>query len=121
MERGRLNALLNDISQDRLVILSTHIVSDVWDLCPDMAILNQGNVAFHGAPACAVAKLKDKVWEGEGEYNPSNKTNAQLLSTRLRQGRQVTRVYSEHCPGERFTPTPPDLQDAYFKALGGSL
>lgn len=122
MERGRLNALLNEISKDRLIILSTHIVSDVWDLCPDMAIMSRGKVAFQGAPSNAVSALKDKIWEGDKDAERADLgEDAQLLSTRLRQGINVSRVYSERCPGKRFTPVQPDLQDAYFKALGGAL
>ncbi|MDG6099941.1 ABC transporter ATP-binding protein [Alteromonas sp. ZYF713] len=118
MERSRLNALLNEISQDRLVILSTHIVSDVWDLCPDMAILNKGKVAFKGAPSAAVTALKNKVWESEVKSGSSPiEYQGLLLSNRLRQGRTVMRVYNEQCPGDSFLGVEPDLQDAYFKAL----
>lgn len=118
MERSRLNTLLNEISQDRLVILSTHIVSDVWDLCPDMAILNKGKVAFKGAPSAAVTALKNKVWESEVKSGSSPiKYQGLLLSNRLRQGRSVMRVYNEQCPGDSFLGVEPDLQDAYFKAL----
>ncbi len=122
MERGRLNSLLNEISRDRLIILSTHIVSDVWNLCPDMAIINRGQVAFKGAPTDAVAQLNHKVWESK-EYASENdfSPHALILCSRLRQGCLVSRVYSEEQPGINFTQVAPDLQDVYFKALGGAV
>ena len=64
LERGRFNALLNDISSDRLVILSTHIVSDVWDLCPQMAIMSKGQLAAYGTPQELVSALEGEIWEG---------------------------------------------------------
>ena len=116
LERGRFNGLLNDISGDRLVILSTHIVSDVWDLCPQIAIMNNGRLAAVGAPQVLVAALEGRVWEGpSGAFSV---VDGKLLSTRLKQGDQLQRILHFQKPGSDYELCEPDLGDVYFNAVG---
>jgi ABC-2 type transport system ATP-binding protein len=115
-ERNRFLNLLASIGEDKLVILSTHIVEDVTDLCPRMAIMAKGQVVLTGEPSQAIAELKDKVWKRSvaraevADY----KARLQVLSERFVAGRPTLHVYSENAPGEGFERIEPDLEDVYF-------
>ncbi len=118
-ERNRFLNLLSEIGENVVVILSTHIVEDVTDLCPNMAIINKGKVLLTGKPHDAIAALNDRVWSaivGKSELlEYQNKYN--VLSTRLVGGQPVIHVYSEHQPEAGFHKIDPDLEDVYFQRL----
>ncbi len=118
-ERNRFLNLLAEIGEQVVVILSTHIVEDVTDLCPRMAIIAKGEVLLTGEPLKAIDALKSRVWRKvvtkatlaryQGEFN--------VLSTRLVGGRPVIHVYSAAQPEAGFEQIEPDLEDVYFQRL----
>ncbi len=118
-ERNRFLNLLADIGQNVAVILSTHIVEDVTDLCPTMAIMNKGQVLLTGRPNDAISALSRQVWKKQvsKESLPDYEANHTVLSTRLVAGRPVIHVFSADCPEEGFEQIEPDLEDVYFRQL----
>ncbi|MEI2456004.1 ABC transporter ATP-binding protein [Lysobacter firmicutimachus] len=118
-ERNRFLNLLAEIGEQVAVILSTHIVEDVTDLCPTMAIVNKGKVLLTGEPAAAIAALREQVWRKrvtKAEL-PSYETRFTVLSTRLVGGQPVIHVFSAEAPESGFEPVEPDLEDVYFQRL----
>ena len=104
-----------------MVILSTHIVEDVRELCPRMAILSQGRVLLQGEPGALVAQLQGKVWRkavGRSEV-AGYQQSMPVLSTRLAAGRTIIHVLSDLSPGDGFEPAEPDLEHVYFATLQG--
>jgi ABC-2 type transport system ATP-binding protein len=120
-ERVRFHNLLGAIGDDVIVILSTHIVGDVIDLCRDMAILHQGELLMTGDPGEAVARLAGQTWERTVPRDEVARHAAghQVLSTRLFGGRTRLRVFADGRPDASFEPVPPDLEDVYFAAIKG--
>ncbi len=118
-ERNRFLNLLAEIGEQVVVILSTHIVEDVTDLCPQMAMINQGQVLLSGTPADCIAALRDRVWAARVDKAELGAIQGQhqLLSTRLVGGRPVAKVYSTQAPDARFAAVEPDLEDVYFLKL----
>lgn len=116
-ERMRLYNLLSQLSGDRVLLLSTHIVDDIEQLCSEVAILQSGRVIAQGKTAALVASLSGKVWE-TAEAAPPGST-AILLSTAYRRGTPVRRYFAPTSPGPAFTPAQPSLEDRYFLALQG--
>ncbi len=118
-ERNRFLNLLSEIGENVVVILSTHIVEDVTDLCPNMAIINKGQVLLTGKPHDAISALNERVWSaivGKTELlEYQNKYN--VLSTRLVGGQPVIHVYSDDQPEAGFHKIDPDLEDVYFQHL----
>ena len=118
-ERNRFLNLLSEIGENVVVILSTHIVEDVTDLCPNMAIINKGQVLLTGKPHDAIASLNERVWSAEVSKSQlleyQNKYN--VLSTRLVGGKPVIHVFSEDQPEAGFHKINPDLEDVYFQHL----
>ncbi len=119
-ERVRFHNLLSEIGEDRVVLLSTHIVEDVADLCPQMAILAGGRIVMSGCPSELTARLEGRVWtrEVEKEELDALRTRHDVISTYLRAGRTRVNVVSEHGPVDGFEPHTPSLEDVYFAALG---
>lgn len=119
-ERMRFLNLLAEIGESIVVILSTHIVEDVSDLCRRMAILDLGRVLFEGAPREAVASLEGKVWERtiDRDALPREQAERRVISTHLAEGRTVVHVHAADRPGPDYAPVEPDLKDVYFTALG---
>ncbi|MBD8527176.1 ABC transporter ATP-binding protein [Pseudomarimonas arenosa] len=118
-ERNRFLNLLAEIGESVVVILSTHIVEDVTDLCPRMAIICKGEVRLHGEPRESIRSLEGKVWKrtvAKAELADMGKTMT-LLSTRLVGGQTVVHVLSDANPGAGFEAIPPDLEDVYFGQL----
>ena len=118
-ERIRFHNLLADIGQDRILLLSTHIVEDVAELCPQMAILNRGQLVCAGRPASLIDQLHGKVWSkdlapGESLHEPPCAT---LIASRISQGVRCARVFSDTPPPGGFVSAIPDLHDVYFTAL----
>ena len=118
-ERNRFLNLLAEIGENVAVILSTHIVEDVTDLCPNMAIMNKGKVLLTGKPADAIAALQDRVWRKvvAKDALPQYEQNFTLLSTRLVGGEPVIHIHSDVPPGDGFERVAPDLEDVYFQRL----
>jgi ABC-2 type transport system ATP-binding protein len=115
-ERQRFLNLLGEISQDVVVILSTHIVEDVAELCPNFAIIAGGEVLYTGAPEAIVASLKGKIWRrvaSKAEL-PELGKRLHVISTRLITGRPVVHVHHDETPGPDFESVAPDLEDVYF-------
>ena len=118
-ERNRFLNLLASIGENVAVILSTHIVQDVTDLCPNMAIMNKGRVLLTGRPADAIAALESRIWRKRVpmEALPKYQQAFQVLSTRLVQGTPEIHVYAEQDPADGFELIRPDLEDVYFQRL----
>ena len=118
-ERNRFLNLLAEIGENVVVILSTHIVEDVTDLCPRMAIIAQGQVLLSGQPGDAMRALDGRVWRrtianGAIEDYRSRMT---LLSTRLAGGKTIIHVLADSLPEGGFEAVTPDLEDVYFGQL----
>ncbi len=120
-ERNRFHNLLGEVGENVVVLLSTHIVEDVRQLCQRMAILSGGRVLREGVPAQLVEELKGRVWRKTVEKGEaaSLRQSLDVLSTQLSGGKTVIRVRSDGPPGEGFEPVPPDLEEVYFSALAG--
>ena len=118
-ERNRFHNLLAEVSEQVVVILSTHIVEDVRQLCPRMAILAEGRVLREGAPRDLVAALRGRVWSktvGKDEA-AACRASLDVLSTQLFEGRTLVHVLADAPPAPGFEPVPPDLEDVYFSVL----
>jgi ABC-type multidrug transport system ATPase subunit len=118
-ERNRFLNLLAEIGENVVVILSTHIVEDVADLCPRMAIISDGQIVRDGAPAELIASLKDRLWAKTIDKAELEALRArrQVISTRLFAGRTVVHVVSDANPGAGFTAVSGGLEDVYFSTL----
>ncbi|WP_421978883.1 ABC transporter ATP-binding protein [Roseivirga seohaensis] len=118
-ERNRFLNLLSEIGENVIVILSTHIVEDVYDLCPKMAILSEGAIVKEGSPLKLVAELNNKIWTKSiprtelSEY----KTQYNVISTKLVSGQTQIRVLADSCPAVGFEQQIPDLEDVYFASI----
>ncbi len=121
-ERVRFLNLLSEIGEDSVVILSTHIVADVRELCTQMAIIREGKIIFEGTPQAAVAALDGHVWRKTvtKETLPDHEAQYDVISTKLVAGRPVIRAVAEEQPGEGFEPADPDLEDVYFTRMKGN-
>ncbi len=118
-ERMRFLNLLSEIGENVVVILSTHIVEDVSDLCQNMAIISLGEVRLTGRPQDAIDQLRGKVWSraiDRAELD-SYKAMYQVISTHLAAGRTVVHVHADMNPGDGFERVQPDLKDVYFTTL----
>jgi ABC-2 type transport system ATP-binding protein len=119
-ERARFHGLLADIGEQVVVILSTHIVSDVSDLCQRMAILYRGHVVLQGAPLQLIAEhLERRVWRKPIDRHDAQAKDAAfpVIGTRRLAGQLLLHVYAEEQPDPSFEPAQPDLEDLYFYAL----
>ncbi|MES2296718.1 MAG: ABC transporter ATP-binding protein [Pseudomonadota bacterium] len=118
-ERNRFLNLLAAIGQDVVVILSTHIVDDVTDLCPRMAIVCKGEVLLSGEPRAAIATLRQQVWRKtlRAEELADCQRRFTILSTRLVGGAPVIHVLCADCPDAGFEQVDADLEDVYFSHL----
>jgi ABC-2 type transport system ATP-binding protein len=120
-ERVRFHNLLSEIGQNIIVILSTHIVSDVSDLCRAMAIIHEGRVRAAGNPSQLVRELEGKIWRKSIAHAEieSYREHYQLISMRLFAGQTLVHVLSEQPPEPGFEPVIPDLEDLYFATIKG--
>ena len=118
-ERNRFNNLLSEIGENVVVILSTHIVDDVTDLCPRMAIMVAGRIVQSGTPGELLAALQGRIWQASIEKHELDAARERqaVIATRLRGGRMVIRVLAEASPGVGFTPMEAGLEDVYFATL----
>ena len=122
-ERVRFLNLLSAVGENSVVILSTHIVEDVSELCTNMAIINKGNIILQAQPLQAVSDLKGKVWRKLIEKNSLTalEQDYQIISTKLLSGRTIVHIYSDEIPGYDFESVEPDLEDVYFSAMAGYI
>jgi ABC-type multidrug transport system ATPase subunit len=118
-ERNRFLNLLAEIGENVVVILSTHIVEDVSDLCPAMAIICDGRIVREGAPAELVRGLQGRIWMKAIDKADLEavKAERQVISTRLFAGRTVIHVLADSDPGDGFAPVAGGLEDVYFSTL----
>lgn len=122
-ERVRFHNLLAEIGEEVIVLLSTHIVADVADLCPNLAVLHHGEVLVAGEPGEIARRLSGRVYGRAAERSEVAELTSRLnvISTRLKAGKTVLHVIAEESPGEGFEPVEPTLEDAYFAAIGHHL
>lgn len=122
-ERVRFHNLLSAIGQNIIVILSTHIVSDVTDLCRSMAIIHEGRVRVAGNPSKLVAQLQGQVWKKSIAHDEvaNYRERFQLISMRLFAGLTLVHVLSSQQPEPGFEPVEPDLEDFYFSTIKGFI
>lgn len=118
-ERNRFLNLLAEIGENVVVILSTHIVEDVTDLCPRMAIINKGEVLLTGEPLAAIRSLEGRIWKKVVDKHalPDVQQRFTVLSTRLVGGRPVVHVLADAQPEPGFEPIGAGLEDVYFGQL----
>lgn len=118
-ERVRFLNLLSEIGENVIVILSTHIVGDVSDLCPRMAIIHRGKVIRTGEPTDLAEELQGRVFRKvvDKDELPQLREQHEVISTRLAAGRSLVHVYSDATLGSSFDAVTPDLQDVYFRAV----
>lgn len=120
-ERVRFLNLLSELGERAVVILSTHIVEDVSELCSRMAIINRGEILLEAEPLRAVDELRGRIWRrvvARAELQQVEREHA-VISTKLLAGRTVVHVYGEASPGVDFEPVAPDLEDVYFTVMSG--
>ncbi len=118
-ERQRFLNLLSEIGENMVVILSTHIVADVADLCPRMAIIAGGKIVREGAPQALMTSLDGRVWVktvDKADVAQLSKRH-EVISTRLFAGRTMVHVLADKDPGEGFAPIAGGLEDVYFSTL----
>lgn len=120
-ERNRFHNVLADISENTIVILSTHIVEDVSNLCPDMAIMAAGSIIKQGPPQKLLAQLAGSIWRKHVNKQEISEYQQQfkVISQRLVAGKVQLHVLSENCPAAGFEPVQADLEDLYFSAING--
>ena len=120
-ERNRFLNLLAEIGENVVVILSTHIVDDVSELCSRMAIIDRGTILLEADPLGAIAALRGRIWRrviDRSALAGLERTHA-VISTKLLAGRTVVHVYSDSQPGGDWHVVEPDLEDVYFSAMTG--
>src|SRR4051794_12678568 len=120
-ERVRFLNLLSELGENSVVILSTHIVEDVSELCTRMAIINRGEILLEAEPTRAVDELKGRIWRrviDRGALADVEREHS-VISTKLLAGRTVVHVHSEASPGAGFDAVAPDLEDVYFSTMAG--
>jgi ABC-type multidrug transport system ATPase subunit len=118
-ERNRFYNLLAEVGEQVVVILSTHIVEDVMDLCTDMAIIHEGKVLYEGAPQAAISELNGRIWQRSIDKPElaHYEEKFRVVSNRLVGGRPFLHVFGNELPGEGFMPSQPDLEDVFFTKI----
>jgi len=115
-ERNRFHNLLADVAEDVIIILSTHIVEDVRELCQNMAIMNHGRLICKGNPQSVIAELEDKVWQKLVERNEleSYSNMYTVISNKMVGGKPLIHVLSDYQPASGFKQVSPTLEDVFF-------
>jgi len=122
-ERVRFLNLLSELGENSVVLLSTHIVDDVSELCTRMAIIDRGEILLEAEPMRAVDDLRGRIWRcviSKQELGALEQEHA-VISTKLLAGRTLVRVYSDASPGGDFEAAEPDLEDVYFSTMSGRI
>jgi ABC-type multidrug transport system ATPase subunit len=119
LERNRFHNLLAEISEKTIVILSTHIVEDVSNLCPNMAIIASGKIIEHGSPSSLLGKLKGRIWRKQISSQDIDiyQRGFNVISQRLIEGKTMVHVLSDNCPSSGFELVKADLEDLYFSSF----
>jgi ABC-type multidrug transport system ATPase subunit len=119
-ERNRFLNLLSELGENTVVILSTHIVEDVKELCTQMAVINKGKVLLTGTPSDALANIQGKIWRKAIQKNEIDeyKSNFNVISERRSAGTPIIHVFSDTQP-DGFEGIEPDLEDVYFSEIFG--
>jgi len=122
-ERVRFLNLLSELGENSVVLLSTHIVDDVSELCTRMAIIDQGEILLEAEPLRSVDDLHGRIWRRviSKEELPALEQTHAVISTKLLAGRTIAHVYSDAMPGPGFEPSEPDLEDVYFSTMAGHI
>jgi ABC-type multidrug transport system ATPase subunit len=118
-ERNRFLNLLSEIGENIIVILSTHLVDDVLELCPQMAIMNQGKIIKQGNPAVLTASLEGKIWQKKVSKSelPRYQQKLNIISSKLIAGETLIHVKADELPKVGFEQIKPSLEDFYFSTL----
>lgn len=120
-ERNRFYNLLAEVGEQVIVILSTHIVQDVMELCTNMAIIHEGRVLFAGAPDEAIRRLTGSIWQRSilKSETKEYESRYRVISSKLIAGRPLIHVFSQEDPADGFAPVAPDLEDVFFSHIHG--
>lgn len=118
-ERNRFHNLLADVGEEVVVILSTHIVDDVTELCNNMAIMNNGRLVYNGSPIQVIDEIKGMVWRKaiDRQELEDHMNNFRVISNKMVAGRPQLHVLSESNPGEGFVAVEPNLEDVFFTKI----
>lgn len=118
-ERNRFYNLLAEVGEQVIVILSTHIVEDVMDLCTNMAIIHAGKVLYQGEPQSAISRLNGRIWQRSIDKTElaHYEQTFQVVSNKLVGGRPFLHVFGEQPPGDGFVPSQADLEDVFFTKI----
>jgi ABC-type multidrug transport system ATPase subunit len=121
-ERNRFLNLLAEIGENVVVILSTHIVEDVADLCPSMAVLVNGSIELEGAPRGLIERARGTIWAKTIERSELDayRNMYEVISTRLFAGETIIHILCDHDPGDGFRSVEGGLEDVYFSTLAAS-
>ena len=119
MERNRFHNLLSEIGENTIVILSTHIVDDVKNLCNRVVVQNQGQIILDGTPKGVIEDFQGKIWKKLVEKSEveAAKEEYQVISTHISEGKVEIRVYAENQPDAGFIPVESNLEDVYFSSI----
>jgi ABC-type multidrug transport system ATPase subunit len=122
-ERVRFLNLLSELGVNSVVLLSTHIVEDVSELCTRMAIIDKGEILLEAEPARAVDELHGRIWQrvASTEALLELERTRTVISTKLYAGRTVAHIYCETAPAPGFEPVTPDLEHVYFSTMAGCI
>ena len=120
-ERVRFLNLLSEIGENSVVILSTHIVDDVAELCRRMAIIDKGEILLDAEPFAAIDALRGRVWARlvAKQELPDVERHHRVICTKLLAGRTLVHVHADARPAPEFEPVEPDLEDVYFSVMAG--
>jgi ABC-2 type transport system ATP-binding protein len=122
-ERVRFLNLLSELGENSAVILSTHIVEDVSELCTRMAIIDRGEILLEAEPMGAIEEMRGRIWRRvieKGALAEVERTHA-VISTKMLGGRTVVHVYGGTAPAAGWEPAEPDLEDVYFSTMAGHI
>jgi len=122
-ERVRFLNLLSELGENSVVLLSTHIVEDVSELCTRMAIIDRGEILLEAEPLGAIEEMRGRIWRTVIEKSALANLERMhaVISTKLLAGRTVVHVFSDRAPGPGFEPAEPDLEDVYFSTMAGHI
>jgi ABC-2 type transport system ATP-binding protein len=121
-ERVRFLNLLSELGENAVVLLSTHIVDDVSELCSRMAIIDKGSILLEAEPLGAIAALQGKIWRrviDKGQLSEIER-NHSVISTKLLAGRTLVHAYADRIPGSEWDGVEADLEDVYFTTMAGN-
>jgi ABC-type multidrug transport system ATPase subunit len=122
-ERVRFLNLLSELGDNAVVVLSTHIVEDVSELCSRMAIIDRGEILLEAEPLLATERLKGRIWRRLIDRHELARVEEEqtVISTKLLAGRTLVHVHADVSPGPAYEPVAPDLEDVYFSTMAGLI